>query len=119
MQLFQTIDSLRTYVNSNSFEEPVDGITLIQQYIKSEDQIITRAEFIGGKFYYAVNVDTSEGFELCPADACQIGDAFCPVGEEPQIRPKFEITDEVDTEQMDKYEKFLEYAGIDVAGSNL
>lgn len=116
VQLFQTIDSLRTYVNSNSFEEPVDGITLIQQYIKSEDQIITRAEFIGGKFYYAVNVDTSEGFELCPADACQIGDAYCPVGEEPQIRPKFEITDEVDTEQMDKYEKFLEYAGIDVAG---
>ena len=24
-----------------------------------------------GKFLYAVRVDTSEGFQLCPADACQ------------------------------------------------
>lgn len=116
VQLFQTIESLKSYVYSPTFEEPVDGITLIQQYIKSEEQTITRAEFIGGKFFYAVKVDTSEGFELCPADACQIGDAFCPVGEESQTRPKFEIIKEVNQEQMDKYEKFLKEAGIDVAG---
>jgi hypothetical protein len=28
--------------------------------------LITRAEFVGGKFIYAVEVDTSGGFELCP-----------------------------------------------------
>ena len=40
--------------------------------------LITRAEFIGGQFIYAVEVDTSDGFELCPADACAVGEAFCP-----------------------------------------
>jgi hypothetical protein len=28
---------------------------------------------------------------LCPADVCQIGDLFCPVGEEEVEKPKFQI----------------------------
>ena len=71
----------------------VDGITLIQEYIQSPDSYITRAEFIGGKYLYAVRVDTSKDSSLCPADACQIGDAFCPVGEEPAM--KFEIIEDI------------------------
>ena len=39
-------------------------------------------ENYGGQFLYAVQVDTSEGFELCPADACRIDAAdasgVCP-----------------------------------------
>lgn len=54
--------------------EPVDGITLIQEYLQPAEPFITRAEFIGGAFHYAVKVDVSGGsFELCPADACQVG----------------------------------------------
>lgn len=54
--------------------EPVDGITLIQEYVQPAEPFITRAEFIGGAFHYAVKVDVSGGsFELCPADACQVG----------------------------------------------
>src|SRR5699024_3106748 len=87
VQLFHSIEALEEYVNGPTFEEPVDGITLIQQYIQSPESFITRAEFIGGKFVYAVKVDTSEGFELCPADACRIDDSFCPVGEEEE-QPK-------------------------------
>lgn len=81
VQLFQSLEALKAYVEGPSFEEPVDGITLIQEYILSPESYITRCEFVGGEFVYAVRVDTSEGFELCPADACQIGDLFCPVGE--------------------------------------
>ena len=80
MQLFHSVEALKEYVYGPTFDEPVDGITLIQEYIKSPEQYITRCEFIGGKFLYAVQVDTSGGFELCPADACNIGDLFCPVG---------------------------------------
>ena len=69
--MFYSLEALEEYVNSERFEEPVDGITLVQQYIKSPEQFITRAEFVGGKYMYSVRVDTSEGFELCPADACQ------------------------------------------------
>jgi glutathione synthase/RimK-type ligase-like ATP-grasp enzyme len=53
--------------------EPIDGISLIQEYVQPAQPFITRAEFIGGRFHYAVRVDVSDGsFELCPADACEI-----------------------------------------------
>jgi hypothetical protein len=64
---------------------------------------------------YAVRVDTSEGFELCPADACQIGDLFCPVGET-AMRPKFEIIDGFSDPILEKYEQFLLANGIHIAG---
>jgi glutathione synthase/RimK-type ligase-like ATP-grasp enzyme len=52
---------------------PIDGITLIQEYVQPAQPFITRAEFIGGRFHYAVRVDVSGGsFELCPADACAV-----------------------------------------------
>ncbi|GAB3801776.1 ATP-grasp domain-containing protein [Virgibacillus kimchii] len=116
--LFHSIESLEEYVNGPDFEEPVDGITLIQQYIQAPEPFITRAEFVGGKFVYAVKVDTSEGFELCPADACRIDDQFCPAGEEAEEKPMFEILkdSEVNQEQMNRYEAFLKDSGIDVAG---
>lgn len=116
VQLFHSIDSLRDYVNSPIFEEPVDGITLIQEYIKSPESYITRCEFVGGKFVYAVQVDTSEGFELCPADACQIGDLFCPVGEETPEKPKFQIIENFNEPIIEKYEQFLKENQIAIAG---
>lgn len=116
VQLFYSIEALHEYLNGPNFEEPVDGITLIQQYIKSPDQSITRVEFIGGEYQYSVRVDTSEGFELCPADACQIGDLFCPVGEQPKERMKFEIVENPRRELISNYLTFLNANGIDVAG---
>ena len=91
VQLFYSLEGLQQYVDGPTFEEPVDGITLVQQYVKSPEQFITRAEFVGGKYMYSVRVDTSEGFELCPADACQIGDLFCPVGEQPKKFMKLSV----------------------------
>ncbi|WP_040977686.1 ATP-grasp domain-containing protein [Oceanobacillus jeddahense] len=116
VQLFHSVDALEAYVNGPAFEEPVDGITLIQQYIQSPEPFITRAEFVGGKFIYAVKVDTSGGFELCPADVCRIEDSFCPVGEE-ENPPMFEILENgMDPEQITRYKNFLKNSGIDVAG---
>ncbi|MEK3856204.1 ATP-grasp domain-containing protein [Cytobacillus sp. FSL H8-0458] len=116
VQLFHSIEALRSYVESPSFEEPVDGITLIQEYIQSPESYITRCEFVGGRFVYAVRVDTSEGFELCPADACQIGDLFCPVGEEVEEKPKFQIIDDFEDETLEKYKEVLARNDIQVAG---
>ncbi|WP_078548880.1 ATP-grasp domain-containing protein [Litchfieldia alkalitelluris] len=116
VQLFQTVDALKAYVNGPDFEEPVDGITLIQEYIYSPESYITRCEFVGGKFQYAVRVDTSEGFELCPADACHIGDLFCPVGEEVEEKPKFQIIEGFNEEIITKYEGVLAANNIKVAG---
>lgn len=116
VQLFQTLEGLEQYVNSAAFEEPVDGITLIQQYIESPEKFITRAEFVGGQYMYSVRVDTSDGFQLCPADACQIGDLFCPVGEQPKTYMKFEVVENTQPELIEKLTKFLAANKIDVAG---
>jgi hypothetical protein len=83
----------------------------------SRAHVITRAEFTGRRFTYAVEVDTSEGFELCPADVCAIGELACPVGEV-SGKPvhKFTIVEGIDARLRSQLEAFLERAGVDVAG---
>jgi len=56
----------------DKFEDSVDGITLVQQYIESPQGCIYRAEFVGGKYLYTVRVDTGGSFNLCPADNCRV-----------------------------------------------
>jgi biotin carboxylase len=114
VQLFHTTEALAACLAGPDHAPPIDGLYLLQQYIRSPDALITRAEFVGGKFLYAVEVDTSDGFELCPADVCAVGDAFCPAGEEPRAR--FTIVDDIDAVQKARCEAFLAANGIDVAG---
>jgi hypothetical protein len=114
VQLFHSPDSLAAYVESDAYEHPVDGLQLLQEYVRAPRPVITRAEFVGGRFLYAVEVDTSGGFELCPADACAIGDASCPVGEAP--RDKFTIVDGMPDALRLRLERFLAGSGIEVAG---
>jgi len=114
VRLFQTPEALADYLAGADYEPPVDGIQLLQQYVRAPAPLITRAEFIGGRFLYAVEVDTSDGFELCPADQCAVGDAFCPAGEEP--RAKFTIVDDIDAGLKRRCEACLAASGIEVAG---
>ena len=129
---FATYDEFDLYVDSAEFEEASDGITLLQEFVESADQSITRAEFVGGEFVYAVLVDTSAGsFELCPADACQVdfsAQAVCAVpGSETvedaqaaaeagtaQFRERFDI-DATDPLVV-QLRAFLADNGIEVAG---
>src|SRR5947208_9913433 len=69
VRLFLSAAALEEHLGGGDFEPSVDGITLVQRYIKAPAPFITRVEFVGAKFLYAVRVDTSQGFELCPADA--------------------------------------------------
>jgi hypothetical protein len=119
VKLFQSVDALEEHVNGPAFEESVDGITLIQQYIRAPEPYITRVEFVGGEFLYAVRVDTSLGFELCPADVCQVGDAFCPVGEQvapASTAPRFRIVKDFANPIVDAYRRFIAANGIGIAG---
>lgn len=112
VRLFHSPDELANYVNSDSFEAPIDGITLIQEYIQAPEPFITRCEFVDGKFLYAVRVDTSEGFLLCPADECQDEGAHCPT----LPQSKFRILSDFDDPIIDAYEKVLAANDIEVAG---
>jgi hypothetical protein len=114
VRLFRGANFLADHLDGPDYEPPVDGLHLLQQYVRAPVPLITRAEFIGGRFMYAVEVDTSDGFELCPADACAVGSALCPAGAEP--RAKFTIIDDLDADQKHLYEAFLAANDIGVAG---
>jgi hypothetical protein len=114
VRLFVGAGALGDHLDSPDYQSPVDGLHLLQQYIPSPAALITRAEFVGGRFIYAVEVDTSDGFELCPADVCAVGDAFCPAGE--QQRAKFTIVEHIDSTLKHRFEEFLARNDIGVAG---
>ncbi|HZU89291.1 MAG TPA: alpha-L-glutamate ligase [Stellaceae bacterium] len=114
VRLFHSAEALAEHVDGPDHEAPIDGLYLLQQYVQAPVPLITRAEFIGGRFLYAVEVDTSAGFELCPADACAVGDASCPTDTEPRAR--FTIIDDIDAGLKRRYEAFLARNDIGVAG---
>lgn len=94
--------------------EPIDGITLVQEYLQPAAPFITRAEFVGGRFHYAVAVDVSAGsFELCPADACAVPGTAGSLGDS-QFTRRDEIT--ADTPLIGRLEALLTELGIDFAG---
>jgi hypothetical protein len=114
VRLFHRAEALAAHLDGPDYEPPIDGLQLLQGYVLAPVPFITRAEFIGGRFMYAVEVDTSDGFELCPADVCAVGDTFCPAAEAP--RAKFTIIDDIDVDLKRRYEEFLAANHIGVAG---
>ncbi|MGD8201077.1 ATP-grasp domain-containing protein [Ornithinimicrobium sp. W1679] len=118
---------LADYVPSEEFEEfeePEDGITLIQEYVVPARPSITRVEIVGGEFIYAIEADTARGgFQLCPADACAIdpatGQPIMPPGATlaPEIGQQlFSLRDGFDHPIIEKYLAFARTNGIEVCG---
>ncbi|GAB3595749.1 ATP-grasp domain-containing protein [Microbacterium tumbae] len=108
------------WVDGEDFEASPDGITLLQEYLWAREPFVTRVEFAGGEFVYAVRVDTSAGsFELCPAEACAVPGTEGSVGEDVvEPEPLFRIREEIDARHplVESYRAFLQDAGIAVAG---
>ena len=120
VKLFNNKKELDSYVSSRNFEPSIDGITLLQDYIDASPKVIKRVEFVNSKFLYTVEVDASEGFELCPAcpedqtdiPQQQIAGKFCPT-----TGNKFKIIKNYkENELIKKYEKFIAANGIEIAG---
>ena len=120
VKLFNNKKELDSYVSGKDFEASIDGITLLQEYIDAKPKIITRIEFVNSKFLYAVEVDASDGFELCPAcpddpedvPETQFFGEFCPtIGNKFRIIKNFK-----ENEIIKKYEKFIKANGIEIAG---
>jgi hypothetical protein len=109
---FDDVVSLQRFVAADDYESPVDGVTLIQAYVKSPQPFITRCEFVGGKFLYAVKVNTESGFELCPADVCDPTAAACPS----DASAPFQIIENFTNPLIAAYERFLRVNEIDIAG---
>ncbi|GEA60700.1 ATP-grasp domain-containing protein [Vibrio comitans] len=120
VEKFDSLDDVKLGLRRLKADSPLDGIWLLQEYVKSTEPYIVRCEYVGGKFLYAVKVSTEGGFELCPADGCSIENAFCPAFEDDksaQEKDKFEITDILDNSPLIKlHEQFLADNQIDIAG---
>jgi glutathione synthase/RimK-type ligase-like ATP-grasp enzyme len=72
---FDSVEQLAGHLDSAEYEPPVNGISLVQEYLRAARPFITRVEIVGGELVYALTADTSRGgFELCPADACAVPD---------------------------------------------
>jgi len=120
VKLFNNKKELDSYVSSRNFEPSIDGITLLQEYIDANPKVIKRVEFVNSKFLYTVEVDASEGFELCPAcpedqndvPKQQIAGEFCPTtGNKIKIMKNYK-----ENKLTEKYENFIAANGIEIAG---
>ena len=91
----------------------------MKRYVKVPELFITRVEFVGWNLLYAVRVDTSQGFELCPAmmpariDAPPLAEV-CPVGR--RRRNSLEIVRHFDHPLLPKWQAFLAANDIGIAG---
>ena len=119
VRLFNNKKELDSYVSGRDFEPSIDGITLLQDYIDANPRVIKRVEFVNSKFLYTVEVDASEGFELCPAcpedqndvPQQQIAGEFCPTtGNKFKIMKNYK-----ENELTKKYEKFIAANGVEIA----
>ena len=108
---FDNQEALKKYLFGNYFDDSPDGITLLQEYIDAPSQSIFRMEFVNGKFLYCVEVDTSQGFELCPSDACEV-ESNCPTEE----FNKFTVRQDFSIPNIGDYEVFLQQNDIGIAG---
>jgi glutathione synthase/RimK-type ligase-like ATP-grasp enzyme len=121
IQLFRSFAAFEAYVYSPAFELPMDHITLLQEYIESPTPYITRVEIVDGTFLYAIQSDTSRGFQLCPAERCETGDAFCPAMDVPSNgnvdrQSLFSLRQGFHDPIIDQYIAFMHQNGIDLAG---
>ena len=78
IRLFDSTDQLRAWLDDPAFDAGPGGKVILQQYIQSPNPFITRVEIVGDQFVLAMRSSTSDGFELCPSDACQLGEATSP-----------------------------------------
>jgi glutathione synthase/RimK-type ligase-like ATP-grasp enzyme len=69
---FDSVEAIREA--AASIDLGPDGTGLVQEYLEPQDGSIVRVEFLDGEILYAIKIwsDTTNDFNLCPADICQV-----------------------------------------------
>lgn len=68
---YSSIEELRASIADGTTPTSVDQVLLLQDYVPARGGTILRIETLGGRFLYAIEVETGgDSFDLCPADAC-------------------------------------------------
>lgn len=127
VRLFQTVSEFAEHLESAASrgeDQPADGITLLQEYVRPAGGFITRVEIVAGEFVYAIAADTVHGgFQLCPADACAVdpttGAPIAPPGAEAAPLPGqslFSLRHDTDPAFVASLVAFTVEHGIEIAG---
>ncbi len=118
IQLFDSPELLSRWVTQGGFDPGPNEQVVLQEYIEPAQGHITRVELVGGRFVLAMNSSTEGGFQLCPADACQIPASpdVCPADGMPA--PEKFTPAELDPEDplVQAYVRFCATEGFDIAG---
>ncbi len=82
MRRFDTEEELRAAAGSGELQNVfgLDYTAVVQEYHPPQGSSIVRVEVLDGHFLYAIRIhnDPSQGFNLCPADICQVEEAPTP-----------------------------------------
>ena len=115
--LFDHVDALATYLDSDGYDPGPDHKLILQQYIQPAGSFITRVEIVADRFLFAMRSSTVGGFELCPSDACQIQEDapdVCPAeGPSAKFSPS-PLT--ADDPLVQRYLALCNAEGLDLAG---
>jgi hypothetical protein len=114
---FESVDALAGHLDDPEYAGPVDGITLVQEYVEPAEPRITRVEIVGGEFVYAITADTARGgFELCPADACAADATETQDPADEASESLFALREGFDHPIIERYLAFADAHGIEIAG---
>ena len=82
IQRFDRPEDLAAAAAQDTLDLGIDGTALVQEFLPARDGHIVRVEVLDGRVLYAIKVFPKPGgFNLCPADICQVEPAsgLCPV----------------------------------------
>lgn len=123
VERFESVAELEKAVQFGTLGESIDDCFLVQENLDNANDFITRMEFIGGRFHYAIRVYTGGSFLLCPAESCSTdtGSAgFCMTDSETDIggnnTTRFEIDAGFNSPLIQKIENWLSQNSLEVAG---
>lgn len=67
---FETREQLREAIADHMVPTSIDRVLLLQDHVPARGGTIMRVETLGGNYLYALEVESGDSFDLCPADAC-------------------------------------------------
>ncbi len=98
---------------AGDFDLGLDGTALVQEQLEAEGESIVRIEILGGELLYAIRIRlVPGGFNLCPADYCELPGTADGVSGRGLPIERFEPPADV----VEEAKRIVEAAGMDLGG---
>ncbi|HMJ93858.1 MAG TPA: alpha-L-glutamate ligase [Allosphingosinicella sp.] len=104
---YDSLESLRSAVADRTVPESVDKMLLVQDQVPARRGSIVRVETLGGRYLYALEIESGSSFDLCPADACVVAPGRVAIAMRAFDPPP---------EMIEAAETIARAAGLDVGG---